>query len=96
MNCIDVKTVTRRNGNAVNWALGSCKSLVIFTSYNEFINVCCPAPGSYELTCHGSYGEGWYGGYVEIQGKKYCEGFSGGYVKKEQVTITGSSTLPYG
>ena len=67
-----------------------------FTSFETTTDECCQNPGTYELTCNCSYGDGWHGGYVEIQGKKYCEGFSGGYVKKEQVTITGSSTLPYG
>ena len=66
-----------------------------FTSFETTTDECCQNPGTYELTCKDKYGDGWHGGYVEIQGKKYCEKFSNGKIKKKQVTITGSCTLLY-
>ena len=33
----------------------------------------------YAITCYDSYGDGWHGGYLEINGYKYCENFDRGY-----------------
>ena len=30
------------------------------------------ADGDYELICKDSYGDGWNGGYITINGKRYC------------------------
>ena len=96
--CTDIKTVTKKYGFENSWRLGSCISFnrgLKFSSNKEYTRECCQAPGSYELKCKCSFGDGWHGGYVEIQGKKYCKSFSGGKVKKEQVTITGTSLRFY-
>ena len=29
----------------------------------------------YKLHCKDSYGDGWHGGYVDIQGNRYCNNF---------------------
>ena len=29
----------------------------------------------YAITCLDAYGDGWHGGYLEINGEKYCENF---------------------
>ena len=36
-----------------------------------------------------TYKDGWHGGYIEIQGQKFCDDSWSGSEKKEQVTITG-------
>ena len=96
--CLNVKTVTKKWGHENSWSLGSCSSPTgtsKFGSNQASTHECCQAPGSYELTCNCSYGDGWHGGYLEIQGKKYCEGFVNGHVNKEQVTITGTNSISY-
>merc|ERR1719191_134630 len=31
-------------------------------------------PGWYQVTCGCAYGDGWHGGYIKINGKKFCNG----------------------
>ena len=44
---------------------------------------CClpKCPVLYTITCKDSHGDGWHGGYIEINGKKYCEAFDYGHEK---------------
>ena len=56
---------------------------------------CCLPPGEYTLKCKDSYGDGWHGGYITIDGKNYCENFSGGRRETHEVLI-GSDTEPEG
>ena len=58
----------------------------------ETAQECCQAPGTYRLECKDRYSDGWHGGYLEIQGKKYCDDFLGGHLKTVQITIAGSET----
>ena len=41
---------------------------------------CCVSKDKTEfpISCQDSYGDGWHGGYLEIEGKEYCTGFSDG------------------
>ena len=43
-----------------------------------------------KLECHDSYGDGWHGGYIEIDGKKYCQNFNSGKQKDETVKMSKS------
>ena len=36
------------------------------------------AAGDWPVTCDDSYGDGWHGGYIEIDGNKYCDDFTTG------------------
>ena len=88
--CTNVKVVTKSYGLENSWALGPCKSKETYQSNKEMTQECCQAPGTYELECKDGFGDGWHGGYLEIQGKKYCDDFLGGpgnYLKKVQVPI---------
>ena len=58
----------------------------------ETAQECCQAPGTYRLECKDRYSDGWHGGYLEIQGKKYCDDFLGGHLQTVQITIAGSET----
>jgi len=86
--CTSVKTVTTRYGNENSWAFGPCASEKVYGNNGKYHQECCLPAGSYELLCRCSYGDGWHGGYVEIQGKKYCKNLLSGREKREQVTIT--------
>ena len=48
---------------------------------------CNLTPGSYELRCIDSFGDGWQGGFITINGKNYCKDFTTGHQKVVQVTI---------
>ena len=81
--------VTKSYGRENTWALGSCESKEAYRNNNVYTQECCFAPSEYDLKCKDSYGDGWHGGYLEIQGKKYCDDFLSGRLKNDQVTITG-------
>ena len=57
----------------------------------EFTEQCCLTGGDYQIICKDSYGDGWHGGYLEINGQRYCEDFTIG--KEQKVTISISSAL---
>ena len=81
-----MKLTTKSYGSENGWSLGSCQSDGGYESYNEYTQQCCVTPCSYNsecpcnynLECKDSYGDGWHGGYIEIDGIKYCENFSSG------------------
>ena len=78
--CFDVKTVTQTWGNEITWNIeGSCDSKDGYENYKEDTQQCCvKAHDKFVITCKDSYGDGWHGGYLVINGKKYCEDFSTG------------------
>ena len=83
--------VTVSQGSEISWTLGSCKNEKIYGWYGaQYTQECCQAPGAIELECKDSSGDGWNGGYLEIEGNKYCDDFASGKEKKEQVTVTGT------
>merc|ERR1712200_109291 len=48
-------------------------------NYKTYDTNCCLKPGTEILViCKDSYGDGWHGSYLEINGKKYCEDFTDG------------------
>ena len=55
---------------------------------------CCLEPGNYNLECKDSYGDGWNGGYIEVNGEKYCESFSTGSEETSQIIIEGNGKYP--
>ena len=56
--------------------MGTCLSDQTYTDYTEYIEECCLTAGVYTLKCQDSYGDGWHGGFIEIQGTKYCDDFT--------------------
>jgi hypothetical protein len=53
-----------------------------YQNRNVYVHQCClELPGIYNLVCQDSYGDGWNGGYLTIQGKQVC---SGRFRKKTQ------------
>jgi len=82
-----VKTTTTRYGNENSWTIGSCTNEAQFENDKTVSQTCCLATGSYNLECKDTYGDGWHGGYLEINGKTFCEKFTSGSSKTEVVTI---------
>ena len=90
--CFDTGLTTKSWGNENSWQLGSCSSSQTYGNDNEYTEQCCLTPGTYTLDCKCSYGDGWHGGFIEIQGSKYCENFLGGSTESVQVIINGGDS----
>ena len=90
---MDIKTVTKAWGSEVSWTFGKCKSSQRYDSRRTYTMQCCVLKGEHTLTCKDSYGDGWHGGYVEIEEKQYCKDFSTGHDKTENVRIGGIKIL---
>ena len=88
--CVDTKLTTKAWGQEISWTFGSCAGAAqgSYADNQEYPERCCLTPGEYTLTCKDSYGDGWHGGFIEIQGNKYCEDFVGS-LTTNQITIAG-------
>ena len=78
----------------MSWSYGSCTGRD-FGKYEKPIvyqKVCSQPEGTYPVICKDTYGDGWHGGYLEIDGKKYCQEFKSGY---EQMEVIGKEKLHY-
>ena len=85
--CLDVK-VQMSVGEEVSWKLGS----KTFGPYNEIeIGIVseevCIQRGTHKLVCNDTAGDGWHGGYIEIDNKRYCDNFTSGSDMTIEVTI---------
>merc|ERR1712241_1214519 len=76
MKTYTVKMVTKIYGDEISWSIGGCSG----NGYknNDSYSKTCSTPRPATLVCKDSYGDGWHGAYIEIEGKKYCEGFKSG------------------
>ena len=82
-----MKLTTRSFGEEISWILDLCESNGGYGDYGEYMQQCCLIPGSYNLECKDSYGDGWNGGYIEVDGTKYCESFTSGSEETNEVII---------
>ena len=55
---------------------------------------CALYPGEYTLVCADSYGDGWNGAHLTIQGVRYCDNFYDGNEMEVKVIITGDWSMP--
>merc|ERR1712226_1236169 len=84
---VTIKTRTTYLGSENSWTIGSCANEAQFENHQTVYQTCCLATGSYNLVCKDASGNGWHGGYLEINGKKFCNEFKFGDSKTEVVTI---------
>ena len=90
--CLLIQMINKVAGSENSWTLGSCLSSTTYESNRVYNQVCCMPNGNYELTCKDSYGDGWHGGYLTIDGNRYCESFRSGFENKESVQVTTDGT----
>ena len=90
---MDIKKVTKAWGSENSWAFGKCKSTRRYGTRRTYTMNCCLLQGEHTLTCKDSYGDGWHGGYVEIEGKKYCKDFTNGREKTTKIQIKGMNLV---
>ena len=81
-------SVEVHNAQFTSWNFGSCCNVQKYEFNDQYTERCCLAPGEYTLTCKTSYGNGWPGGFMEIQGHRYCDDFRG-YKAMRRVKISG-------
>ena len=73
--------------------MGSCSNTIIYENYQTHEEECCLPPGEHTLECKDSYGDGWHGGFITINGTNYCENFKSSSQETHKVLI-GSETEP--
>ena len=55
----------------------------------------CYLPGTgYTLKCHDDADDGWHGGWIEVNGIKYCENFEDGHLETHAL-YTGAPVHPW-
>merc|ERR1719410_170301 len=83
-------------GNEMSFDIGGCRYMESLTpgggwtdgsTHRKRCSVVSRVPSTYKLFCLDSYGDGWHGGYVEINGKRYCENFKTGKMYTETVRL---------
>ena len=92
--CFDVMTVSKAWGNEISWTIGckdsacrECASNLDFGNDQEYTQECCLPEDQEEfiINCKDTYGDGWHGGYLEINGNQYCDDFLSGHDQQEQM-----------
>jgi hypothetical protein len=86
--CTDIKVVTTSWGHENSWTFGACSSTQDYQDETTTNEQCCQPAGDYELICKDSFGDGWHGGYLKINGQEYCKEFDTGDEKKENATMS--------
>jgi len=87
--CKTTKTIKIRTeawGYENSYAIGTCVSTQQYATRQNYEEECSLAAGTYNLDCKCTYGDGWHGGYVEIDGVQYCKDFTSGHSKTVSVT----------
>ena len=57
------------------------------------VEQCCQTDGDYTLICKDSYGDGWHGGYITIEGVKYCENFDSGFMENHLISSSSGAQI---
>ena len=88
--CVEIRLTTKSFANEISWKLGSCSNKYAYGNNLVFVQQCCLPPGTYNLECKDTYSDGWHGGYIEVDGTRYCESFSSGGIMTAEITIQGT------
>ena len=94
--CLKVKLSTADYGEEISWNIGSCQSNAVYDDNAEYTQRCCLKPGTYNLECRDSAGDGWNGGYIEVNGNKYCDSFTSASDETSEIFIESTGKcFPY-
>ena len=85
--CFPVSHSSKCYGNENSWTLDTCSNTSPHVNHAKEVVECCLMPGEYTLTCKDAAGDGWHGGYVTINGQKFCKNFRCGSTETHQVLI---------
>ena len=98
--CFTAEITSKIWANEIRWSLSSaddppvCQNTQIYENDKTTSESCCLLPGEYTLTCKDTYGDGWHGGFIEIQGTTYCDDCLGGCAEKNVQVILGHNITP--
>ena len=87
--------MTKRWGNENSWTFGNCASGQVYGNNQIYTEECCQPEGDYQLVCKDEYGDGWHGGFLRINGERYCKKFKNGHEKVKEVTMSGTTSINY-
>ena len=87
-NCFQLKIQTKVYAWENTWSLGTCGSNREYISNVNYTETCCLDPGQYHLRCNDNGQDGWHGGFIEIQGTRYCQDFTNGKERVQIINIT--------
>jgi len=83
--CVHIEMHTRNWGYEVSWSISGAANCFGngYGDNREFnVNDCCLRPGqTFTLNCIDSYGDGWHGGFILINNKRYCDEFRRGSIE---------------
>ena len=91
--------MTQSFGNEFEWDIGCtdkscqvCSNSQKYGDNQEYDQECCLPndKDEFSIKCLDAYGDGWHGGYLQINGIKYCEDFNSGFVSSDVMQNTGS------
>ena len=84
----EVTTVTKAYGRENYWqigmAAGNCENERNYGNNNEYTQSCKLPAGTHNIKCKDTYGDGWHGGYLRINGAEYCKTFTNGREKSDE------------
>jgi len=91
----EVTTVTTQYGTEIRWQIGAnagnCENEQTYGDNNSYTQSCQLPAGTHTIKCKDTYGDGWHGGYLRINGAEYCKTFTSprprGYEKTESLTL---------
>ena len=86
--CFDILIHTSDWGHEVKWKINgpktntSCESNREYNNNYTYTQRCClpTRETDLNLTCIDTFGDGWHGANLEIDGKHYCQNFKGGHM----------------
>ena len=93
--CTDIKIVTKKWGNEISWTFGNCASGQVYGNRQIYTEECCQEEGNYELACKDSYGDGWNGGFLEIDGEQLCRQFRDGHEETIEFPMSGTTNIDF-
>ena len=77
----------------MSWTLGTCKSTRTYYRDSSYKESCCIVGGMHQLACEDTAGNGWNGGFLEIEGTVYCKDFRIGHQQTYDIDISGNFTI---
>merc|ERR1719326_971357 len=90
---VEISIETTDYGYENSWSLGEyCSGRGYLDDSSYEVTDCYMPAGTYDLTCVDSYGDGWHGGFITINGEEYCSEFEEGNSEVHSITIEGSGT----
>ena len=86
--CFDILINTSKWGHEMKWKVIGTKTMISCESNREYHNgqtytqrCCLPTRETeFNLTCIDTFGDGWHGANIEIDGKHYCQNFKGSHM----------------